>query len=333
MEDDKAKVSDFWGVDRRGPRPTAWLTHPTTRAWLNRRVTSGHATSSVQWLKDVYFPRTLDRTLSLGCGFGDFDRSVVALGIAERIDAVDVSAGAIERAKAAAREAGVADRIHYAVADLDAIELPARSFDAIFGISSIHHVRQLERLFARCRHALKPGGLLVLDEYVGPARFQSDPKVFAIMNRLLGLLPARYRRNLFVDDGSTIDHLQPTPLEHFEANDPSEAVRSIDIVPTLSRYFEIVEFRPYGGAILHLLLSGIAGNFHEDDEGDVLALSLLATFEELLEEHGVIGSDFAVIVARPRHWLTRWRRPLALGRATPAPGGHGAAPSPSEASA
>jgi hypothetical protein len=67
----------------------------------------------------------------------------------------------------------------------------------------------------------------------------------------------------------------------------------------LERSFDIVEFRPYGGAILTMLLTGITGNFDQNDETAVALLNILATLEETLEQHGVIESDFAAIVAKP----------------------------------
>jgi hypothetical protein len=147
---------------------------------------------------------------------------------------------------------------------------------------------------------LKAGGLFILGEYIGPSRFQTSPLVNDIINRVLKILPGRYRRNLYREDGSTIDHRSNPPIWWFDQNDPSEAVRSAEIVPTLRQFFDIVEMRPYGGAILHFLLSGIAGNFDENDERDRALLNLLTLLEDVLEETGAIQSDFAVIVARPR---------------------------------
>ena len=92
----------------------------------------------------------------------------------------------------------------------------------------------------------------------------------------------------------------PSPVEHFEATDPSEAIRSSEIVPQLAMYFDILEYRPYGGALLHMLLSGIAGNFDPNDPKDVALLEMLALLEETLETSGVIQPEFAVIVARPK---------------------------------
>jgi 2-polyprenyl-3-methyl-5-hydroxy-6-metoxy-1,4-benzoquinol methylase len=93
--------------------------------------------------------------------------------IAERFEANDLSAGAIEQAKAYAADAKLADRVTYTVANLNHDGLPSARYDAIFGISSVHHVTELESFFRQCCKALKPAGLLFLDEYIGPARFQS----------------------------------------------------------------------------------------------------------------------------------------------------------------
>lgn len=86
----------------------------------------------------------------------------------------------------------------------------------------------------------------------------------------------------------------------FEANDPSEAIRSAEILPTLKLYFDIVDYKPYDGAILHTLLSGLAGNFDEYSPADTALLKTIALFEEALEETGALGSDFAAIVGKPK---------------------------------
>jgi hypothetical protein len=79
--------------------------------------------------------------------------------------------------------------------------------------------------------------------------------------------------------------------------DPSEAVRSVEILPLLQRYFELVEFKPLGGSILQFLLADIAGNF-QDETGQRL-LKMLFVIEDALLASGDLQSDFAYVVARP----------------------------------
>ena len=94
---------------------------------------------------------------------------------------------------------------------------------------------------------------MFLDEYVGPSRFQASPLATEIINRLLDALPASYRKNLLTNHGSTIDRYRPLPAGHFEKVDPSEAIRSGELISTVRQYFDIVEHRPYGGSIMHML--------------------------------------------------------------------------------
>jgi 2-polyprenyl-3-methyl-5-hydroxy-6-metoxy-1,4-benzoquinol methylase len=299
-------VSEYWGTERKRARPVSWLEHPIILNRVHARVTGNPSVSTHQWFKNAFFPQPAELCLSLGCGFGAFERMALAIGISKRFHASDISSGAIEAARKAAHDAGVGDRIDYQVVDLNRVALPKASYDAVFALSSAHHVSNLENFFAQCRETLKPGGLMFLDEYIGPSRFQTPPAVTELINKLLAALPARYRKNLFTDDGSTIDRYVPSPVEHFLKHDPSEAVRSQEIVGVLKDWFDIVEFRPYGGAIQHMLLSGITGNFDETSECDAILLGFLSALEEGLEAQGIIDTDFAAIVARPKARLLRW---------------------------
>jgi len=293
-------VSNYWGASRKKERPISWLEHKVILDFVYRRVTGDPNVGTYPWFKNRFFPKPAELCLSLGCGLGQFERNAISMGIARKFHAYDISKGAIETARKAADESGLTDNIDYQVMSLDEVALPEATYDAIFAISSVHHVSNLENLFQQCRKALKTNGLMFLDEYIGPTQFQTSPMITELINRLLVALPARYRKSLFANDGSTIDRYMPSPVEHFLKTDPSEAIRSAEIIDILKRWFDIVEFRPYGGAIQHMLFSGITGNFDENSETDAALLNIIAMFEETLEKHGVIASDFAAIVARPK---------------------------------
>ena len=298
-DENVGKVSDFWGDEKSDLRKHNWLEHPVARACINFRASGDVSIGVVERWRHQFFSSPVPLALSVGCGFGSFERAALSMGLAERFEATDLSAGAIEQAKTYAAEAGLADRVTYTVADLNRDSLPAKHYDAIFGISSVHHISALERFFGECRNALKPGGLLLLDEYVGPARFQSKAKVVRLINEVMTILPDRYRNSVYLD-GQLRQSYQNPPISWFEENDPSEAIRSDEIIDVLKMDFEIIEMRSYGGALLHMLLSGTAGNYNPGEDADVAILRILALMEETLEEAGVLGSDFAAIVARPK---------------------------------
>lgn len=294
------RVAKYWATDRKGDRYISWLEHPVILRNVNRRVTGDPAISPLIWFQRTYLKQMPDLALSLGCGLGAFERDGINIKIANRFHAHDISPGAIETARKEAAKAGVGDRIAYSVLDFNNAELPVATYDVVFGLSAIHHVFQLEDLFKKVRRSLKPGALFYLDEYVGPTRFATDPNVVEIINSIRRFLPERLRLNLFAKDGQLMGRYKPSPVEHFEAHDPSEAVRSAEILPILKLFFDVLEFRSYGGAIQHMLLSGMTGNFDEANPDDVALLEMIMLMEEKLEQAGAITADFGVIVCKAR---------------------------------
>ena len=281
-----------------------WLRSPLLqRLYINPQI-SGHPERNwLVWLQERFFPQPAGRGLSLGCGTGKLERRIVEMNLCRQLEACDLSPQAIVQARAEAERAGLAGRLHFFVADLNALELPPVRYDLILFPMSLHHVRNLEGLFARVRQALRPGGLVALNEYIGPAQFQWTEKQLRYANETLKSLPPRYRRNR--DPRLWRRLLEPTrrrvrrrPRWRLAAEDPSESVRSAEILPLLEREFEIVERKDYGGTLLQLVLDSIAGNFQDTEEDQRVLLDLCAAERKLIEQGG-LTSDFTVIVARP----------------------------------
>lgn len=144
---------------------------------------------------------------------------------------------------------------------------------------------------------MKPEGLFVLVEYVGPSQFQWTDKQLGIINDLLRILPAKYKNNISIP--FTVKECAERPsLEHMNTLDPSEAIRSAEIVPLLKRHFNIIEKRDFGGTLLNVLLHNIAGNFDEGNAEDIAFLELLSYFERTLVAEEVLPSDFTFIIAK-----------------------------------
>jgi Methyltransferase domain len=155
-QDAKGDVAEYWATERQGYL-RSWLEHKVMLDFLHQRVSGDPKVENCEWFKRAYFAQPVKLALSLGCGFGPFERRAVQLGIAEKFHACDISPGAIKKATELAAEAGLSDKIEYSVRNVDELVLPENSYDAIFAISSAHHVFTLENLFIQCRRALKPG--------------------------------------------------------------------------------------------------------------------------------------------------------------------------------
>jgi SAM-dependent methyltransferase len=237
--------------------------------------------------------------LSLGCGAGDLERGAFGLGICESFDAYDIAPEAIRTARDQAFQAGYGDRVRYICADLNKIEFPKEQFDICFGASALHHTKELERLIDQIHHALRPNGYFVIIEYVGPSRFQWSDKVNMLINKLLSVLPESHRLSL--RDGKTIKgSIRRSTVEEVAQVDPSEAIRSDEILDLVERRFEILYRAEFGGTLLQFALSDIVGNFVPSDPRDNAILDLALLFEETLIQEKIIPNDFIFMVARPR---------------------------------
>ncbi len=294
-----ALASQHWD-DRVGDveagRQRGWLDWPLVEEEHIRLQISGDPqVYYLQYFFDQHVEeRPVGRILSLGCGGGNLERALVEIGVAQRVDGFDVSPESIRLANQLASEAGLGDRLHYEVVDIDQIELPTGAYDVVIAKMALHHLENLEHIYQQVQACLKPGGVLMINEFVGPSRFQWTDLQLQLMNEVLQVLPEKARKA-----APFLRVLRPE-LEDMITLDPSESVRSAEVIPVLEQYFEIIDFKPYGGTLLHILLSHVMPGFDLEDEKDLSILRLMFLYERTLIEHEVLPSDFAFLVARPR---------------------------------
>ena len=105
-----------------------------------------------------------DRVLDVGCGVGAPALRLARITGAEVLG-ISVSRRQIERANAAADEAGMADRVSFALADATALEFAPDSFDAVFALESMIHMPDRGQVLAQIARVLHPGGRLVLTDF------------------------------------------------------------------------------------------------------------------------------------------------------------------------
>ncbi|MEO8276449.1 MAG: methyltransferase domain-containing protein [Thermoanaerobaculia bacterium] len=278
-----------------------WLEHPLVQRRLYSKVSGRPDRDIYGWLLDrmdaLGIVRPVASALTLGSGDGRLERGLARKNFARLHLGLDLSAGAVEAARAAALADGLS-HVSYAVSDLNAPQLPESAFDVVLGVSSVHHVERLEELLAAVERALVPGGLLFLNEFVGPKRFQWPARQLELARHLIGLIPESYRRD---GPGEPL-HSEPfaPSAEEVFAVDPSESVRSDEILPLVAERFEILERRDLGGTLLHLVLEKIVRRFNPQNPVDVAWLNRLFDAEDALLAAGEITSDFAVVLARRR---------------------------------
>jgi SAM-dependent methyltransferase len=296
----KNKVADYWGEFHTKPRPKlSWVESDVIMRNVNRRITADENMNMYQWFQN-YSARRFERALIVGCGAGALERDLFRMGIFGGALGIDVAEKSIEKAKADAEEAGITD-IAYRVFNLEEDDYRTLGeFDLIVVNMVAHHVHPLDSFFKMIQSMLENSdSLVLLNEYVGPNRFQHDEKTVQIVNRLLNVLNDKFKVNHLMDGKSLKTQYVLTPVQHFLDNDPSEAIRSEDVMKYFKKHFRILEEKNFGGAINHMLLTGIIENFEGSSEGESI-LKLLMEFEEILENFGIIQSDFVFAVGKKK---------------------------------
>ena len=260
-----------------------WMAHPLIRRAINTRVSGDPDVWPVTALRRR-LGRSAGACLSIGCGTGGLERSIADEGISRDVTGIDIGEAPLAEAR---RLAG--DRpIRYRVADAWSFlrEHPA-SFDAIFFHGSLHHFDRLDALMDLVARALRPGGFLWFDEYVGPSRDEWSALAMLPHNIAYYRLPSRMRR----------PHLVRAPINR---EDPTEAIASSDILPATARRFRIIDRRDYGGN----LLSVIYPNLRKPNEDGLPAEEFDRWIEKLIEwdaaEMRRRPTYSSVVLAEPR---------------------------------
>jgi SAM-dependent methyltransferase len=317
QENSKLLWSDEADERVRYGRGFHWVESPIVLGYINRNITGDARLNWVEYSAAKYMRKVgSPRILSLGCGGGAGERDLVRLIPDAVVTGLDFSPGAIALASARAREEGFA--IEYRIADLNEVTLEPGSFDFVFASSALHHVAKLEHILEQVRRCLKPHGKLIANDYVGPNQLQWTSAQVEAINEILALLPDRYRRRVSDPAQYKREFLGPGKIEDMNRLDPTEAVRAQDIVPLTRKMFHLLEFKPFGGTLLHMLLQDILGNFHPADETDTCVLKLICHVELKLIATGALPSDFAYFVAELPHGTHEINGP-PIGRAWPLP--------------
>jgi SAM-dependent methyltransferase len=181
--------------------------------------------------------------LELGCGTGEFTTRLVESGC--ELTAIDISEASVARCRA--RVQGRADVV---VGNVETGEgLAGREFDAIVGVSVLHHI-DLDACLATVFPLLRPGGRFAFSEpnILNPQVWAE--RRFAWLGRIRHVLPhevafrSSYLRRVFEDAGLVVDVAEP-----FEFLHPSTPPPLIATVEAVERVLEATPARAIAGSI------------------------------------------------------------------------------------
>lgn len=300
LQRSRDRASAYWSQwqdarDRSRARYVDWGDHPTILGLIQRRVFGNGDTTIFDFLR-THFPAFAHaRALSLCCGDGGFEKQLVANGVFGSVVGMDLSPARVEAANRCRDE--YAARLEYVVADANRGEFGNDAYDIVFAKAALHHIENLDALLGGITRCLRPGGHLVTIDFFGPTRFQwSDAQLDAANDFLATEVPADLLRK---PDGSLHRNIRRPTVQEVIDSDPSEAVRSGELLDWIRDHFSVEKDFAIGGTLLNLIFDGsIVNNFDPNDMGHNQIIEKAFVRETDLMARGEIGCDFRFMIAR-----------------------------------
>jgi SAM-dependent methyltransferase len=281
--------------------------HYWSNTWL-RPQTEAFGFSNPDQLFALYLQRTCAdvaaaaaRTVqiaSLGCGNCDTEVRVAQLlvegGVHDFvIDCIDINEAMLERGREMAAAAGVAAHITTSLGDFNDW-IPPRRYDAVLANQSLHHVVNLEGLFAAIEHALTPDGRFITSDMIGRNGHMRWPEALDLVQEYWRELPDAYRRNRQLGRKETLYRDWDCSVGNFEG------IRAQDILPLLIARFDFEFFFAYGNLIDPFIDRGFGPNFDADAEWDRAFIDRVHARDEAEIHAGHITPTHMMAVLRRR---------------------------------
>jgi len=110
-----------------------------------------------------------ERVLDAGCGVGG---SSLWLAKERGVDVVGITLAArqVNKAGSYAARRGLAHRVQFEVADFTATSFPDASFDVVWAVESLCHAAQKAAFYQEAARLLRPGGRVVVADFVRASR-------------------------------------------------------------------------------------------------------------------------------------------------------------------
>ena len=221
-------AASFWS--KHAGYASTWYQFCAPYIW--ERVTGDATVAPTMWgLKSAGWP---NHVLEIGCLEGKSIAELVQAGRVKRGAGIDVAGGAIERGREKY------PFLDLQIMDLNNPSLPENAYDAILSQGVLHHIENIETCVRALCAALKPGGWLIGGDFTGPRRYDYSDEEIVLIREGQNMLPEELRGAPF----------HPEQLATKLQNDPSEAISTTVIVPTLRSVFDEVTERRYGGNVL-----------------------------------------------------------------------------------
>ncbi len=292
---ESSQIGSFWDqklkeLASRDPAiPLFWWDDPATIRHINKlvcgRAIDGFHAGFHQRIGDMLRASGVaaPKGISVGSGSGMKELWLLQTGAVATMDCYELGPELVEAGRRIAADHGMENRLRMHLGDPFSNELPA-DYDLVYWNNSLHHMKDTPAAMAWSRDRLRWGGLLALDDYVGPDRFQFSDELLRRASEAMALLPDRCLRKCDKPDEMVPRTLGRWSAETVAKEDPSEACDSARILPALKSCFPDAEVIPTGGAVYFLGMCGLFGNFATEE--DQRMLQAILQIDHLLAERG-----------------------------------------------
>jgi SAM-dependent methyltransferase len=225
-----------------------WWSSAFLRHYVNEQICGegGREEGVAVALQNHLDGRRLTRALSIGCGNANKEMKILQAGAVENFDLFDIAPAQIASGKNAMAEANLSGQVHFL--ENSPLDAPAVAiYDLIYWDHSLHHMQDVRSVLRWCKASLASGGILCINDYVGPSRLQWRPREVDAVNALLGEMETKHATAIEkATRGSPVKRIRQI------LKDPSEAPESHLIENAVSDVFPGFQLRPLGGAMLNI---------------------------------------------------------------------------------
>jgi ubiquinone/menaquinone biosynthesis C-methylase UbiE len=274
-------INTFSCID---PGAVDWWTIPAVRERWNSMITGSPTTEYQEYVCRKYFSSKENLCmLSVGCGGGTPEINFAKQKCFSNVEGFDVSDEIVKHASGKISKHNLTN-LTFFKANAETFDYGENLYDALLFHSSFHHLKDLQKIADKVKRALKPNGILIIHEYVGPNRNQWKKDQLRVINELLSEIPESFRTRY--NERKIKKRVYRPGLLRMFLNDPSESVQSESLVKVLRNNFTVLEEKSFGGNILHPLLKDIGHHFQNDNEETMAILQKLFNAEDAFLSNG-----------------------------------------------
>lgn len=236
-------------------------------------IISGHPNTDYEtYISGRYLKNEEAQILvSLGCGVGSHEIKLAQLNKNLKIIGYDIAKDLISNAQRLAHQQDL-HSINFKVEDVYSIKYEEESVDYFLFNAALHHFRDIDNFITKTIYpALKKGGLIIINEFVGPNRMNFSKEQMRFCDKCLDEIISPENKRI-LNTPLTKTRCYRLGKLRMWVSDPSECVDSESILPILQKHFKTLELKNLGGNVLMPVLKHIAHHFTHNHQEELQKL-------------------------------------------------------------